>query len=159
MKKKNNQMYFCLVLLAFILSANIIFAQDNTNEKKARLESQKVGFITNKLDLSVSEAQKFWPVYNEFQQKKQEIFKTRKQMFESLKDKNQQLSNEELTKISDQYIQSQMDESKLSAEYHNRFKQVLPVEKVIRYYWAEEQFKVWLLNEVKNKEGKKPDKK
>jgi hypothetical protein len=32
-----------------------------------RLESAKIGFLTQKLDLSPREAEKFWPVYNQYQ--------------------------------------------------------------------------------------------
>ena len=37
--------------------------------KKEKMEAMRVGFITQKLDLTSEEAQKFWPVYNEFQKK------------------------------------------------------------------------------------------
>jgi hypothetical protein len=36
-----------------------------TKEQRERLESFRIQFITNKLDLTPAEAEKFWPVYNE----------------------------------------------------------------------------------------------
>jgi len=49
------------LLLLFFTSINII-AQNNRNQIKAI----KTAFITNALELSPEEAEKFWPVYNEF---------------------------------------------------------------------------------------------
>ena len=34
-----------------------------------RIKAQKVAFITERLDLSSKEAQKFWPIYNAFEDK------------------------------------------------------------------------------------------
>lgn len=39
------------------------FAQQKSNEK---IESMRVAFITNRLNLTPEESQKFWPVYNAF---------------------------------------------------------------------------------------------
>ena len=49
------------LLLLFFASSNII-AQNNRSQIKAI----KTAFITNALELSPEEAEKFWPVYNEF---------------------------------------------------------------------------------------------
>lgn len=36
-----------------------------TKEQKERLEFFRIQFITKKLNLTISEAEKFWPAYNE----------------------------------------------------------------------------------------------
>lgn len=44
-------------------------AQDNNEEQKAdggRVESLKIAYLTQKLNLSTEEAEKFWPVYNKY---------------------------------------------------------------------------------------------
>ncbi len=44
-------------------------AQDNTGMQKpdgSRLEALKIAYITKRLDLSTEEAQRFWPVYNQY---------------------------------------------------------------------------------------------
>jgi len=44
-------------------------AQDNNEEQKAdgsRIESLKIAYLTQKLNLSTEEAEKFWPVYNKY---------------------------------------------------------------------------------------------
>jgi hypothetical protein len=45
------------------------FAQDIENDQKpngARLEALKIAYITKKLNLTPEEAQRFWPVYNQY---------------------------------------------------------------------------------------------
>jgi len=38
-----------------------------------RIKAQKVAFITERLNLSPEEAQKFWPIYNSFENKANKI--------------------------------------------------------------------------------------
>ncbi len=45
----------------FFLLGHSGFAQDGS-----RLESLKIAYLTKKLDLSPSEAQLFWPIYNQY---------------------------------------------------------------------------------------------
>jgi len=44
------------------------FAQDNENQKPegGRLEALKIAYITKQLNLTPEEAQRFWPVYNQY---------------------------------------------------------------------------------------------
>src|SRR5687768_7964578 len=51
-------------------------------ESKEKIEAMKVGYITQKLDLTSKEAQSFWPVYNEFNAEIDKIKKERKSKFE-----------------------------------------------------------------------------
>ena len=56
-------------LLGIILFLNMsteLIAQER-REHYQRIEAIKVAFITKKLDLTTEEAQKFWPVYNNYQ--------------------------------------------------------------------------------------------
>jgi Spy/CpxP family protein refolding chaperone len=48
-------------------------------EKKENIEAMKIAFITNKLELSPEEAQKFWPVYNQYNEKLKDLRKKRRQ--------------------------------------------------------------------------------
>jgi hypothetical protein len=143
--------------ISCILMCQYTYSQDKI-DRKAQLASQKVAFITNKLKLTVAESQKFWPVYNEYQQKRDEIIVGRKQISAKYKLKASQYTEDELDKLSDEFIQSQIKESNLMAEYHSKFKEALGVRKTFEFYMAEEQFKVWLLNEMKrngNPKGQK----
>ena len=52
------------------LLAVTAFAQDNENEQKPtgeRLQALKIAYITKKLNLTPEEAQRFWPVYNQYE--------------------------------------------------------------------------------------------
>ena len=128
-----------------ILSA---FSQNNQADRKEKLKAMKVAFITEKLDLSSDEAQKFWPVYNEYDKAREELMKDRKSLMKSCKDESAVLSDKEAEELADNFIKHEMDEAKLMQDYHAKFKKVLSPKKLIKLYQAERQFKNHLLKQL-----------
>jgi len=58
---------FILILLSFALISR---AEMQGNFDYDSFKAKKVAFITTSINLTPSEAEKFWPVYNEYEQKK-----------------------------------------------------------------------------------------
>ena len=81
-------------ILAFALAAIVampaLFSQDRDSWRE-RIRSERVAFITEELSLTPAEAEKFWPVYNEFRDRKaeaqREIRETYKALDEAVKAK------------------------------------------------------------------------
>ncbi|MBL7888073.1 MAG: hypothetical protein JNL24_00890 [Bacteroidia bacterium] len=111
----------------------------------------KIAFITQKLDLTPEEAQQFWPVYNQYHDKLQELRKKRKAEFKEHKDNFDNWSDKEIEQLVDSEIAFKQKEIDLQKEYHAKYKAVLPIKKVAKLYHAEEQFKRVLLEKLKDK--------
>ncbi|MDF1547433.1 MAG: hypothetical protein P1P88_06410 [Bacteroidales bacterium] len=148
MKKINNKTRLAigLLLLSFILLESNGYLRAQNVSRKEQLESQKVAFFTKQLNLTVEEAQSFWPVYNEYQRKNDELNSKRRQLLSQLGNETH-LSEKELTVLADNYIILQTDEAKLASQYHEKFKTVLPIRKVIAYYRVEQKYKRFLLQQ------------
>jgi hypothetical protein len=59
------------LLFSFICTAATAFAQDipeqeGSEKKQQDIQALKVAFITKELELTSDEAEKFWPVYNQY---------------------------------------------------------------------------------------------
>ncbi len=143
-----------LFLIAFNLSA---FAQKNPNNhpKKEKIESMRIGFLTQKLELTSEEAQKFWPVYNEYQKKRDAIHESR--MKEKMKYKTglDSLSDAQVEELVDAEIIFKQKGLELQKEYHIKFKSVLPIKKVAKLYRAEDQFTHQLLEHISEGSNRK----
>ena len=61
---KNKITYIFLLLLTIQFG----FSQDN-DTRKERIKALKIAFISQKLSLSSDEAEKFWPIYNRYDEK------------------------------------------------------------------------------------------
>lgn len=56
-----------ILLTIFTLLCITSFSQEDRSEK---IKALKTAYITEKLDLSKTEAEKFWPIYNTFEEEK-----------------------------------------------------------------------------------------
>ena len=150
-----------ILLIAFITLSGIVFSQPmgppprnkaaHRQEKKENIEAMKVAFITSKLDLTPEEAQKFWPVYNQYTEKMQELRKKRRLDEREAKKNIDEYSDKEIEHAIDSDLAVRQKELDLQKEYSTKFKTVLPMKKVAKLYAAEEEFKMELLNKLKDK--------
>lgn len=123
--------------------------QSTMHDKREKVEAMKIGYLTEQLNLSPAEAQKFWPVYNEFQQKQQQTKKSWRQ-FENGQISPDDLSDEQLNELMLARIESKIDEAQLEKQYHQKFIDVLGIPKTAQLYKAENDFKRELLKQIRD---------
>ena len=137
--------------LIFTIALLTSFSVISQESKADKVEAMKVGFITNKLELSAKEAQTFWPLYNEYNSKLEKLRKTKKSDFDDLKNKSENLTDKELETFINEVFASKQKELDLQKEYYEKYAKVLSVKKVAMLYQAENQFKRELLRKIKEK--------
>lgn len=154
---------FLLILIsAFAFLANVS-AQGKTDTTQTaagaeRVQALKVEFITSALKLTPEEAEKFWPIYNEYSDKREAVRKQLNADYKKVREQADQLSDEELTKLADDEMALKQQDADLQAEMHEKLKKVLPPKKLAQLYVAEDDFKkrlVQILTEDKKANGNK----
>ena len=126
--------------------------QNDEQRKKEweRIQSEKIAFITQELDLSPEEAQVFWPVYNQCWKESLEAHKKMMDAFGAFRGKKgEELSDAELEKKLDAYIQATTDSNQVMADWYPKFKKVLPIHKVAKLYQAEEAFQRRMIDNLR----------
>jgi tRNA U34 5-carboxymethylaminomethyl modifying GTPase MnmE/TrmE len=144
-----------VVLFAWAVSCLNLSAQDGQSKKDRieKLKSQKVAFLTEKIDLTSAEAQEFWPIYNEFSDQMDEIHEKTKKNIIDLHKSMDSLSDAEKEAAIDRHVNYEVREAELEKEYHEKFKEVLSIDKLIKLYEAEHEFKKKMLRLIR---GDKP---
>jgi hypothetical protein len=140
------KIFFLIVLLMPALS----WAQ-RPPKADEKIESLKIGFLTERLKLTPEEAKVFWPVYNQFQDELEKVRRQRKEGLRNMPEEFANMSDKEIEKIVDNEIGYRQGELDLLKKYHPQFKQVLPIRKVAQLYKAEEDFKRRLLDLIMEK--------
>ncbi|MFO7999712.1 MAG: hypothetical protein R6U46_00605 [Marinilabilia sp.] len=147
-----------IFLLVFLSGLTVdVFAQHDDEGKKNRIErlkSQKVAFLTEKIDLTSSEAQEFWPIYNEFSDKMESLHHNMKNNIKDLHKSLDSLSSSEKEAAIDRHVEYDLEKARLEKEYHQKFKEVLSIDKVIKLYEAEHEFKKKMLKLIRGGKGK-----
>ena len=145
-----------LVILCLIVTSNS-FAQRQGrrfDEMLEKYKAERVSYLTGELKLSVSEAEKFWPVYNEYQDKREAL------MRESRPDLRRpdpdSLTIDEKKDLMDAKIQNDVNIALLAQEYHKKFVKLLGVEKVFQLYHSEQEFMGYMIRKMRGQEGMEP---
>ena len=144
-----SQIKHILVFLIISLTYLSVYAQSDVDEKLEKFQSHKIAFITEKLKLTPKEAQVFWPVYNEFDSKRQSLNKERLQAGKNYQLNQNTITEKEASELADLLISLQKKEALLAEEYNAKFKAILPATKVVKLYQVELQFKRELLKKLK----------
>jgi len=134
-----------------------IFSQNISEEKRKKIESQKIAFITKALDLSSEEAQVFWPVYNDFSDEMKTIRKKRREVFSKARKNRSSLTEKEIGIIIDERLKMEQETLDLKVKYNKEFQEVISNKQISALYHAEEEFKKELLHRIKK--GKDKDQK
>lgn len=125
-----------LILTILISSISPIFAQDNQNTDEAtrqkRIEALYVAYVTQQLQLTPEEAQKFWPIHSQF--------------YAELKSINKNLP--ELDKQ-----QARLD---IKKRYLDNFSKILGANRCDRFFRLESEFRKKLLDKVNNTPRQNP---
>jgi len=152
-----------LTFLVFALVLTMgLFAQDQTKSqdeiRKQRWEDMKAkraAYYTEKICLTSDEAQLFWPVFNELQEKKWKLHQQMSAQFHNGKKDEHGHPIINYAKVNDELIRIKVQEANLDKIYHERFKKLLSPEKLFRYYGAERDWANKLLKDLEKRGDKK----
>jgi hypothetical protein len=139
-------LFHILIVFTTLVVAPGAMAQDG--DKKEKLEALKVGFITNRLNLSSEESKTFWPVYNLYQQELEALQKNKRAEKRLLNRTIETLNDKEAEELIDEQLDFEQRRVDLRKKYHAKFKSILPVKKVALLYKSEEDFKRELLKKI-----------
>ncbi|WP_431135227.1 hypothetical protein [Psychroserpens mesophilus] len=140
-----------IITLLFLAFAYSGFAQKK--ERKDRIKALKIAFITEKLELSETEAQKFWPIYNAHE-KEMEMLRINGR--EKRKNLNLETITEEEAKYALQDLLAfEKEQQELKVDLVESLLTAIPAKKIILLKFVEEQFKRQMLEELKKRREKK----
>jgi Spy/CpxP family protein refolding chaperone len=145
-----------LIILTLVVSFSISgIAQERGHgmrgDMSERFQAEKISFITKKLELTPEEAQLFWPLYNELGKKRKENREQTKILFRKLRSESEEVTEKELSDLSDELIELKLQEAVLQKEYHLKYKKILTAKKILTLYHTEKQFQNMLLRQIKER--------
>lgn len=144
-----------LPIILFLVSFSF-YAQSGKDEKREKIKAYKVSFLTTELELTSTEAEKFWPVYNAYDDKQFEL------RHQKMKTYMRKLDDDNITSMSDKEavtLLSQMESTDkelylLRDKYMTSLKKILSAKKILKLKKSEDDFNRKLLQQYRDKAGK-----
>jgi Spy/CpxP family protein refolding chaperone len=109
-----------------------------------KLKADKKLIVSKYMDLTESEAKKFWPVYEEYQK---DLQKSNEQILHLLQSyaadyRNKSLTDEKAKKLLDEWLAIEQDEGKRRSTFAPKVLQALPPKKAARYLQIENEYRI-----------------
>ncbi|MFD2784112.1 hypothetical protein [Hymenobacter rubripertinctus] len=123
---------------------------DQRQERLSQLENARIAYLTEKIALTPDQAQKFWPLYNEFTAKRRDLNRRLRQLRPADADG---LSDQQLRDNINQSFGLRQQEITLEKDYFDKFQRVITVRQVGRLFLAERQFTREVLKRVAGRPG------
>lgn len=140
-----------ILLIAFPFAFTANAQRGNPRVDFEQIKSQKIAFITEKLNLTPKEAQEFWPVYNQFEKERMDVQQKRRDLEQKTRDENIKMSDQEIIKTTRSIAATFKKEAELTENYNEKFLKTLPPQKVLQLYRAENQFRAHMFEQYRKR--------
>jgi len=142
-------------LLLWMAPCMLILGQSEEQIEKFRAERQ--AYFTENLALTDAEAEAFWPVYDDYFNRKLKIMDQERNTFRYARENEGNMSPEEIESTLEKILDLKGEMIKLEQEFYGKkFPKILPSEKVLKLYKVEWDYRRHLLRELR-RGGKGPE--
>jgi Spy/CpxP family protein refolding chaperone len=137
-----------LLILALSICSLAAFAQQGRmQEKLEKVNNLKIAYLTKELDLSSAQAEKFWPIYNNYEK---ELMQTRRSFKQKhLNDRMDGLTDKESKELLDDQLAMETAVIAIRKNYRNEFLKVLSPQQLVTLMEAEKRFNQMLKDKMR----------
>lgn len=146
MKALAKTIFLCLIAFTAIAQDDDDLPQDQDRKVRDKIEAARIAYITNQLELTPQEAEKFWPIYREFVQKRRDI---RREAREAARSTEPGKSDQELV---EQQFKAKQKELDLEKDYSSRLLKVISGQKLRSLPQAERKFRQMILDQIQRRQ-------
>ncbi|MDQ6470782.1 sensor of ECF-type sigma factor [Flavobacterium sp. LHD-80] len=148
-----------LPIILFLVSFSFYAQSGKTDEKREKIKAYKVSFLTTELELTPTEAEKFWPIYNAYDDRQFELrHQKMKAYLERLNDDNiNSISEKEAIVLLSQMESTDKELYTLREKYNSNLKKILSAKKILKLKKSEDDFNRKLLKQYRDKVAKDKD--
>jgi hypothetical protein len=133
-------------IFLLILCAGLLNAQEPSKEEMEKIQSLRIAFLSQQMELSPEQAQLFWPIFNEYDDELRKIGRAHRGIMQALE--NQELNEKETTEQIMKSFELEEAELKIKLGYFKQFNKVLPAQQLAKLFAAEHAFRRKMLKEL-----------
>ena len=142
---------FGIILLILLSALPMTGQEEDKQAQRERIKALKVAFFTQELNLNDKLAEKFWPIYNEYESKRRELHAREHVELEKIECINEDKANELL----EEYLTVENEEYKIKKQLFKDLKQIISAKDIIRLHKLEDEFHKKLIKEYRSKRERK----
>lgn len=150
--KANRLLILSMLTIGLTLATTLTAQEDELPgegpDRKEKVEQLKIAFFTKELNLTTSEAEKFWPIYHEFDGKLKDEKKKQRDIGEKMKEGQADLSDAEIKKNMTSIFDSEIREAEIKKAYTEKIATVIGYKKTAKLLSLERRFRQELVQRL-----------
>jgi len=120
-----------------LLLAGVGFAADTTatiEVVRSIAETERKAIVADNMIFTPEEAEKFWPVYNEYREEERRVGDQRVKVIRDLANEFETLDDKRAEELLREVLDFQEDRVKLRKSYMRKFNKAIPPKKTVRFF-------------------------
>lgn len=139
-------LFLCLTVISAVAQDDDDLQPAPNQKVRDKIEAARIAYITDQLELTPQEAEKFWPIYREFSSRRREI---RQQLRNVSKEASPDKTDQEVV---DQQFKIKQQELDLEKDYSGRLLKVISAQKLRSLPQAERKFRQMILDQIQRRQ-------
>ena len=138
------------LFIALLLTGLNAFAQNpSQQDARSKLDAARIALITERLGLTPDQAQKFWPVYNEYAEQRRSIQRQYSQERQRLNVEN--LTEEQRRTLVRARMEEKQKQLNLESTYSERLMDVINTRQLMALKKAEDDFRSMIIGRIEQR--------
>ena len=142
-----------ILFITFIIFSITINAQEKKKGKE-KIRALKIAYLTEKLDLSADEAEKFWPLFNAYQKERRALYKFEKKALKERGEENyntEAVTDKEAEDVLQRIYENREKRHENKNAFHEKLAKFLSPKKMLTLEVVQRKFNKKLMHKLKNK--------
>lgn len=114
-----------------------------------RFKEEKIAYFNEKLNLTEEQAELFWPVQEDFQNRNMKINEDERSLLNYYNNNSEAMSDEEVDETITKFMDLQKKRTELTMQYHNTFVEIMGKRKTMKMYSLERAFRMHVLRKFR----------
>jgi hypothetical protein len=137
---------YILILFIFLLFQK---GYGQGNDARERIEAARIALITERLGLTPEQAEKFWPVYNEYDQKRRDLSRDLQRARNQVDIPN--MTEEQSKNLMNMSLDIKERQIQLEKQYGQRLTNVISAQQLLSLKKAEDDFRRMILRRLEDR--------
>ncbi len=133
---------YLVVILLLAFSSTLDAQEDYYNLMRSRLGDQVKTTVENTMKLSPEEEKVFWPLYEDYTDELYDIYNKRMKVIQEFTNYFDKMTDKRADKIWTDFLRFQKELLDIQKEYYDKFKEILPAAKAVRYFQMENKIEM-----------------
>jgi hypothetical protein len=133
---------YLVIILLLAFSSSLNAQEDYYNLMRSRLGDKVKATVENTMKLSPEEEKVFWPLYEEYTDELYDIHDKRMKVIQEFTNYFDKMTDKRADKIWTNFLLFQKELLDIQKEYYDKFKEILPAAKAVRYFQMENKIEM-----------------